>query len=109
MWPRLHNMIIGLWLMSSPDVFGYGPGPSINNEIMGPIVLACALIGLHEVARPLRWVNWIWLLIAPWILYNGITPTVNGTITGVLLICAAVVPGRSWMQFDGGWRSLWAS
>ncbi len=112
MWPRLHNVVIGLWLLSSPSVFHYGRSTSINNEIVGPVVLACALIGLHEVARPVRWVNFvlgIWLLIAPWVLGYQMTPLVNGTCTGALLLCAALVPGRRWMHFDGGWRSLWSA
>ncbi len=112
MWPRLHNVIVGLWLISSPAALSYGPGPSVNNEVVGPIVLACALIGLHEVTRPLRWINaliGVWLLIAPWVLYYEVTPTVNGMITGALLLCAALVPGRRWMQTGGGWRSLWSA
>ncbi len=111
MWPRLHNVVVGLWIMSSPLAFHYGANPSINNEVVGPIVLACALIALHEVTRPVRWVNaflGVWLLIAPWVLHYGVTPTVNGMCTGALLLCASLVPGRCWMQFDGGWSSLWS-
>ena len=100
MWPRLHNVVIGLWLISSPAVFHYGPQASVNNEFVAPIVLACALIGLHEVARGLRWVNLVigvWLLIAPWILGYSVTPMVNGMCTGALLVCGSLVPGRRWM------------
>ena len=71
MWPRLHNVLIGLWLMASPAIFHYGHSASVNNRVLGPVVLACGLIGLHEVARGLRWVN---LVIGGWLLVSAVAP-----------------------------------
>ena len=110
MWPRLHNVLIGLWLMASPAIFHYGHSASVNNRVLGPVVLACALIGLHEVARGLRWVNLViggWLLVAPWLLADTWTATLNQSCTGILLIVASLLPGRTWMEFGGGWSALW--
>ncbi len=112
MWARSHNILIGLWLMSSPWIFpeAYGAHVSINNHIVGPIVLSCAIIALHEALRSLRWVNAVigaWLLIAPWVLGYGTLATVNSSISGFLLLIAATARGRTFMTFDGGWRALW--
>jgi hypothetical protein len=113
MWARLHNILIGIWLMASPGIFpdSYGPHVYVNNRVLGPIVIALALTALHEALRGLRWVNLVigcWLLLAPWVLGYNELPTVNGMITGVLLIGASLVRGRSCMTFDGGWSALWS-
>jgi hypothetical protein len=113
MWARLHNVVLGVWLMSSPGIFpkDYDVAVSTNNHICGPVVLACALVGLHEVARGLRWVNLligVWLLIAPWVLDYHTLPTVNGMITGVLIIAAAGVRGHAWMKTGGGWAEVFS-
>lgn len=112
MWARLHNILIGLWLISSPGIFpeSYGAGVSTNNRILGPVVLACAIIGLHEALRGLRRVNLVigvWLLIAPWALRYGATlPIVNNMLTGLLLIGASLVRGRTCLSCGGGWAAL---
>ena len=114
MWARLHNVLIGLWLMASPGIFpdSYGAGVSTNNRVVGPIVLACAVVGLHESLRGLRWVNLavgVWLLLAPWVLGYGMAlPVANNMITGVLLICASLIRGRTYLTFGGGWSALWS-
>jgi hypothetical protein len=113
MWARLFNVVIGIWLMASPGIFpeAYTESASLNNHILGPVVIACSIIALHEVARGLRWVNLVigvWLLIAPWVLGYTQLPAVNGMITGALLGGAALVPGRSWQQHDGGWAALFS-
>ena len=110
---RLHNVVLGIWLMTSPAIFpnSYSQTVSLNNHILGPVVLACALIGLHEAARGLRWVNLVigvWLLIAPWVLGYHVMPTVNGMITGVLIIGAALVRGRSCLCMGDGWKGLFS-
>lgn len=112
MWARIHNILIGIWLMASPGIFpeSYGLGVNTSNRVVGPIVLACAIIGLHESLRGLRWINLaigIWLLLAPWVLGYGTLPTVNNMITGALLIFASPTRGRVYQTFGGGWASLW--
>ncbi len=114
MWARLHNILLGLWLIASPGIFpeSYGAGVSTNNRVLGPIVLACAVVGLHEALRGVRWVNLaigVWLLLAPWVLgYGAALPIVNNMITGALLIGASLVRGRTFQTFGGGWSALWS-
>lgn len=42
MWARLHNVVLGIWLMTSPAIFpnSYSQTVSLNNHILGPVVLA---------------------------------------------------------------------
>lgn len=84
---------------------------SVNNRVVGPIVLACAVIGLHECARGLRWVNLVvgvWLLFAPWVLHYEALPAFNNMCTGLLVIGSAVVRGRSCLCMGDGWRGVFA-
>lgn len=111
MWPRICNVILGLWLMAAPAVLGYGGAAHANDRIVGPLVLSFAFIAISEVTRSLRWANLplgIWLLIAPWPMDFPTKSLVNDLIVGVLIVIFASIAGPPVKtRFGGGWRAIW--
>jgi uncharacterized membrane protein len=103
-------MVLGVWLMASPDVFGYEGAGRASHHIVGPLVASAGLMALWEFMRPVRWVNaafGLWLTATAWPLYDG-GAALNGALTGVLLLAASVRretyrPER----FGGGWSAAW--
>ncbi|HEV2107326.1 MAG TPA: SPW repeat protein [Thermomicrobiales bacterium] len=113
MWPRIINIVVGIWLMVAPAVLGYGAPAATNDRIIGPLAASFATIAIWETTRQVRRINWAlgtWLLIAPWLLgYGELAPVVNSMIAGVLLIAFASLRGPIKQRFGGGWSSLWTS
>lgn len=69
------NVLLGIWLIISPWVFGYvsaGPAPMWNSVVVGAIVLILAATRFSnpDMAPGLSWVNLIlalWTIASPWI------------------------------------------
>ena len=60
--------VCGLWLMTAPDLLGYGEPARMNDYIVGPLVVSFAVIAVAETTRSLRWGNvalGMWLVLAP--------------------------------------------
>lgn len=111
MWAQIVNALLGVWLMASPAVFGYGGAARINDVIVGPIAATFALIALWEVTRIVGKANvvlGVWLVIAPWVLgyEENVIATVNQFIVGVIMAALAVTRAKASGKFGGGWRSL---
>lgn len=110
MWARLLNAVLGIWLMASPAVLGYGGLAADVCRIIGPVAASLAIIALSEVTRPLRWVNaglGALLVVLPWVLGFPRVASVNCAIVGVLFILCARVRGPLKEQLGGGWSWLW--
>ena len=109
---RLLNIALGVWLMVAPAVLGYTTPASINDRIVGPLVITIATVALWEVTRALRWVNLllgIWLLVAPWLLVYPLRPLVNSLIVGLIIGALALVHGKITGRYGGGWSSLFTA
>ncbi len=110
MWPRIINIVLGLWLMIAPALLGYGKAAADNGRICGPIIITFALIALWEATRTVRLWNLpvaLWLLASPWVLGHGDTEaTVSDMATGVCVLLLALVRGRVEQRFGGGWKAL---
>ncbi|MGZ8383271.1 MAG: SPW repeat domain-containing protein [Nitrospira sp.] len=68
MWPQSILILIGVWLMASPDVMGYGGSARANNQIVGVWMATFGMIAMSECTRAMRWVNLVlgtWLVMAP--------------------------------------------
>ena len=103
------NTVLGIWLMVAPAVLGYGGPGAMNDRVCGPLAAGFALIAMHEVTRPLRWIILpvgVWLLVAPWVLGYGTAAAVNSVVVGLLLTLLAPWGGRVRHGFGGGWSSL---
>lgn len=95
------NLVLGLWLIVSPFLFGYTGGAMTNSVILGIVVAILAVVRLTAPTQ--SWASWLngvaglWLIVAPFIfgfmdaavLWNQIVVGVvvaglgfwNGTIT----------------------------
>jgi hypothetical protein len=109
MWAQVVNALVGIWLMVSPSVLGYGDPARTNDWIVGPMAASLGVIAVSQVTRGLRWgvlPLGVWQLLAPWLLGFGTTATVDATLTGVILIACSLLGGQVDARFGGGWRSL---
>ncbi|MFZ0490891.1 MAG: hypothetical protein WAM00_11645 [Salegentibacter sp.] len=111
MWARILSIVLGLWLMVAPSIFGYGQAAANNGHIVGPVIVTFSVIAFWEVTRPVRKWNYIlaaWLLLAPWILgYDQTAGYLSDMGVAVLVIIFASVKGKIEQKFGGGWSSLW--
>ena len=107
MWTRFGMVVLGLWLLASPETFGYVHEPSRWSDWIGGGLLI--FFGLFSMSYRYRWWIWggcavgIWLQFAPlgfWAKEPVIY--VNDTLIGVLAIGFCVlVPFRP-REFDLG-------
>ena len=112
MWPRVINILAGIWLMTAPAVLGYGGTGRTNDIIAGAVCVASAIVSLSEVMRPMRWINvalGVALLVSP--LYLGFNASALGQrmFVGLLVLSSALVRGRLESRFGGGWSAIWRS
>ncbi len=109
MWARLLSAALGAWLMAAPGVLGYGGPAGVGDHVVGPIVVASAIVAAWPVMRPLRWVGLVagvWLLAAPFVLGYAAAPRINDLVAGILLALLSFMGGRTEKSFGGGWSSL---
>jgi uncharacterized membrane protein len=105
-WPGIINTFLGVWIMISPAVFGYGMSASANDHIIGPLAVSFAFISLWEVLRSCRLVNivfGIWMLLAAFLLPYPQAAIVNNALTGTALIIFSLPKGRIKNSYGGGW------
>lgn len=90
-WQDWANTLFGVWLLLSPQLFGFHPGEAATNSYtVGAAVL---LLSALAVIRGRPWEEWlnlglgIWLLIAPFVLgYAGLpVPMWNHLLIGLLI------------------------
>ena len=110
MWPRIINIITGLWLTAAPAVFQFDKRIADNDHIVGPLVISVAVISIADAVRNFRYVNTLaglWLLLAPWIIsYDNNIAIINSIICGIVVVCFSLIKGDVDNRFGGGWRSL---
>lgn len=84
------NLILGLWLIVSPYLFGYTSGAITNSVILGIIV---AILAIVRLATPSQvWASWLngiaglWLIIAPFIVGFSVAAGYwNEIIVGIIV------------------------
>jgi hypothetical protein len=110
MWAQIINALLGIWLMASPNVFGYTGSARISDVIVGPLAVTFAIIAMWEVTRVVGRANvalGAWLIVAPWVLdYGSVIPIINQFVVGVTMIALALTRARTRSELGGGWRSL---
>ena len=111
MWYQLAVILLGLWLMASPDVMGYEGPERLNNHIVGPLVVSMGIIALAETTRAARWVNVIlgcWLVLAPvLLLYEPLHVGVRSAVLGMAIAGLSWLPAERRLSQGGGWSVLW--
>ena len=100
-WNLLLCAGLGIWLMAAPGVLGSRGSAAASDQLVGPLVVTCAVIAWAEVARPVRYLNLLlalWLIAAglPWgSLLTGATAASqwNDVLVGMALIGLTLPPG----------------
>jgi hypothetical protein len=97
------NILLGIWLLVSPWVFGYhaaGPTALLNSVIVGAVI---AILAANRFESPrskmaLSWVNLVlalWTIASPWV--YGYAANVGGVrdnvILGVVIAVLAIWSG----------------
>ncbi|UII34467.1 SPW repeat protein [Fulvivirga ulvae] len=111
MWALVINIILGLWIMASPDILSFAdPVAADNNHIVGPLIITFAFTALWEATRTVG--KWniplgAWLFIAPWALsFEDKNALVNDMIIGAVVFLLSFVKGKITQHFGGGWIAL---
>jgi hypothetical protein len=108
-WNQVVIILIGLWVMASPDMMGYSGPERTNHHIVGPLVVSFGMIALSQTTRSARWVNVVlglWLIVAPFALsYSPLKSSLVGTVVFGL----SLIEGSRREQLGGGWTRLWKS
>lgn len=108
-WATGWNVLLGIWLIISPWVLGYGAlGAAVWDAVVvgaAIFIIAAIRLGWARQARPLSWLNvllGLWLIISPWVVNvarNRPAPYWNDVIVGIVVavlawIAASTPAGR---------------
>jgi hypothetical protein len=109
-WAQGMTVLLGLWLLASPDLMEYGGPARINNQIVGVWMATFGMIAISECMREVRWVNamlGVWLVAAPFVLNYPDERALGSIVAGVAGIVLAAVRSPLSDRFGGGWSALW--
>jgi hypothetical protein len=110
MWAAIINVLIGIWVMIAPGMFGFDTIPANNHYIVGPLVFTMATASIWGVNRAFRYFNLlagIWLAISPVFLsYETPAEIMNTCLSGALITIFSLVKGKIRHQYGGGWSIL---
>ncbi len=107
MWTRFGTIVLGLWLLTSPESFGYIESPLRYSDWISGVLLI--LFGFISMRRNLS--GWIWggCLVGIWLQFAPLAfwakesvIYVNDTLIGVLAIAFCVLVPLRPKQFDIG-------
>lgn len=109
LWTYYTNLLLGVWLITSPFAFGYQSlGMTWSDVVSGGLIV---LFGTLALFRRI-WAGWavcfvgIWLLFAPLVFWApSAAAYLNDTLVGSLVIALSVLipgmPGMGWMDMPG--------
>lgn len=91
------NVVLGIWLIASPVVLGYGAGdPALHDASVGAAIAAIALARL--VTRPRRsWMGWLNAGLGLWLFAGALwraesaTASWNDAIAGALVVALGCI------------------
>lgn len=90
-WQDWVNLIVGIWLFSSPMIFGYRGNEYVwNSYVFGGGVILFSVWALTDRKIWEEWINLIigiWIIISPWVLDFAIDVDVlwNTIIIGIAI------------------------
>jgi hypothetical protein len=113
MWPRVMEILLGLWLAASPLVLGYEEHPSwfwINDFLVAGAIIGVALVSFWP---PLRRAYLLQIAIAMWLIGYGFLATAppsppamqNAILVGMFLLMFGIIPNQA-SQPPRSWRKL---
>jgi SPW repeat len=96
-WQDGANLVLGLWLLVSPWLFGYAAAPTVawNAYVVGVIIAVAAAAALIAFQKWEEWLNAVlgaWLIVSPWVLgYTATTAAMwNHIVVGALVLILAI-------------------
>jgi len=100
-------VVLGLRHMFTRLSFGTAPPLANSDRLVGALVITIAVIGMAEVARPLRFINilfGLWLIAASWPLEGGSRSTGwAGAAIGAVLVVLSLPRGERSSDHYGSW------
>jgi hypothetical protein len=95
-WRDFANIILGVWLLSSPATLGYRDDPLVWSDLAsGSLIVALGLLTLSARFDLARWglcAVGLWLLVAPLIFWTrDAAAYANDTLVGALVIAFSVL------------------
>ena len=99
--------VCGLWLMTAPDLLGYGEPARMNDYIVGPLVVSFAVIAIAETTRWSNVALGMWLLLAPLFLRYDRTMAIQSVLVGIVIAGCSIVKAPVHERLGGGWVALW--
>lgn len=91
------SLVIGVWVMASPDILGGSKTLSDSNYLTGALIVTFSFIALSEVGRITRFLNLfagLWLVIGSWFLGPTETLTWSAALMGALLVPLSIPLGK---------------
>lgn len=110
MWAQGMVVLLGIWLLASPDIMGYGGYARVNNQVVGVWMAAFGMIAISECLRAVRWANLalgVWLILAPFVLDYSDGQASGSLLVGLAAMLLALIRGPVCERFGGGWQALW--
>jgi hypothetical protein len=96
-WNLLVSVVIGLWLMFAPAVFGTEGRAADSDHLVGALVTTVAVIVMAEVLRAGRFLNVLfgaWIIAGPWLLSGSpATARWNDVAAGAVLVLLSLPRG----------------
>lgn len=113
MWPRVVELMLGVWLAISPFIFRHAPEDLflwVNDLSCGLLVITCSCLSFWEPARHARFTTLVaalWLVSSAYVSGGHPAPPAsqNELLVGLLLAMFAIIPNeageppRSWRRF----------
>lgn len=97
-WNLLLCTALGVWLMLSPSVLGYGAPLANSDYLVGALVITFSVVAMGEIVRSVRFVNILlgaWIGIAPFIFQEPVGPVMlNALGCGSLIILFSIRKGK---------------
>lgn len=94
-WPRVANIILGIWLFISAFLWPHGYTQMTNTWIVGVLCVAFALIATRvSEVRYLNTILAIWLFISAWVLPTATAGTRwNNVLVAIAIFFVSLAPG----------------
>ena len=100
---------VGVWLMAAPHMLALPAAVSINYRIVGPLIVACALLSLWQTTAGFRLGATLlaaWLCISSAVLAGELTAAANTLLCGLATLALSAARQRFKERVGGGWRVL---
>jgi hypothetical protein len=107
-WTLGVAVVLGLWLMSSPDMLGQRGFRADALHLGGALVVVVAVVALAEPLRAVRFLNLplgLAVAVLPWVLGGAATADRVSALVGGLLVAALALPRGPVRERYGAWSA----